>query len=213
MYPTTRTLADHLWPRTVGHPVLRDLGLVMVGVLGLTLCAQIRIPFWPVPLTLQTFGLLLLGTTYGARLSAWTVGAYLLAGGLGIPVFAGSSHGAGAFFGPSGGYLIGFFFAATLLGRLVERGWDRTPQRLVAALGIATAVPLLTGVLWLSFQVEAGGHRHWGLWKAMRVGVLPYLPGALLKLAMAASILLAGQQVARHLGLAGSTAEDERLLQ
>lgn len=212
MTPTTHTLADRLWPRTVGHPVLRDLGLVMVGVLGLTLCAQIQVFFWPVPMTLQTFGLLLLATAYGARLSAWTLGAYLTAGGLGVPVLAGNA-GAEALFGPSGGHLIGFFFAATLLGRLVERGWDRTPQRLVAALGIATAVPLITGALWLSFQVEAGSHHHWGPSKALWVGVMPYLPGALLELAMAASILLGGRQVARHVGLPGSTAEDERLLQ
>lgn len=210
---TSHALANHLWPRTVGHPVLRDLALVMLGVLGLTLCAQVRAPFWPVPLTLQTFGLLLIGAIYGARLSVWTVGTYLFLGGLGVPVFAGADQGAKAFFGPAGGYLIGFSFAAPLLGRLVERGWDRTPRRLMTALAAAAGVPLITSAIWLSFQVEADSHQHWGLWKAVRVGVLPYLPGALLELVMATAVLLAGQQVARHFGMPASTAEDERLLQ
>lgn len=211
--PATRTLADHIWPRTIGHPVLRDVGLVLVGVLGFTLCAQIQIPFWPVPMTLQTFGLMLLGTIYGARLSAWTLGTYLLLGALGVPVFAGSAEGTEAMIGPSGGFLVGFFFGATLLGWLVERGWDRTPARLVAALALGTAIPLVTGALWLSLQPEAVTRRSWGLVKAVRVGVLPYLPGALLKLIMAAALLLAGQQIARHLGLAAGTAEDPRLLE
>lgn len=211
MPTSTRTLADHLWPRTVGHPVLRDVGLVMVAVLGLTFCAQIRIPFWPVPMTLQTFGVLLIGTIYGMRLSGWTVSTYLFLGALGVPVFADSDAGAGALVGPSGGYLFGFLIAAMLLGRLIERGWDRTPQLLVAALTLATLVPLITGAVWLAFQVETDGVRHWGLAKAVRVGVLPYLPGALFKLTTAAAILLAGQQVARHLGLAATTEVDERL--
>lgn len=193
--------------------MLRDAGLVLVGVLAFTLCAQFRIPFWPVPMTLQTFGLMLLGTIYGARLSAWTLGTYLLLGALGVPVFASSNTGTEAMLGPSGGFLVGFFFGATLLGWLIERGWDRTPGRLVAALAVGTVIPLVTCALWLSFLPETDSLHPWGLTKAVRLGVLPYLPGALFQWIMAAALLLAGQQVAGHLGLAASTVEDPRLLQ
>lgn len=155
--------------------------LAALGVANLLLvaCSQVRIPlpFTPVPITGQTFGVLLLGALLGSRYGTAVVAAYVLEGIIGLPVFAGWKGGVAALFGPTGGYIIGFVFAAFVVGRLVELGWAKRFDLTLTALLIGNAVIYAFGLPWLAFFV--------GWDKTLQLGLLPFLPGDLLKLAAA----------------------------
>ncbi|MDZ7810226.1 MAG: biotin transporter BioY [Arhodomonas sp.] len=164
---------------TVGAWAQGSLGRAVVSVLAgtilLALSARVEIPFWPVPLNMQTFVVLALGLVYGPVLGAATVLAYLGEGLMGLPVFA---HGGGPAYlaGPTGGYLIGFVVAAWVAGQLAVRGWVRNPVTAIAAAFIANLVVYSFGVSWLAVVLG-------DLQKAIAVGVLPFLLGAALKIA------------------------------
>ena len=114
------TLAEALWPASSGD-VLRNGLLVVAGSLLLTLSAKINVPFYPVPMTMQTLAALVIGVAFGWRLGAATVTFYLVQGAFGLPVFAGTPEkgiGLAYLMGPTGGYLIGFAVAAALVGWL-----------------------------------------------------------------------------------------------
>ena len=147
----------------------------------LTISARVQIPFWPVPMTMQTFAVLVIGMAYGARLGAATVAVYLLEGAVGLPVFA-VGGGLAYFAGPTAGYLFGFLAAAFLVGSLAERGWDRSPRLTVLAMTLGTGVILVCGVVWLSVFLGNAG-------EAVKVGLLPFVPAALFKIALAAVVL------------------------
>jgi len=155
--------------------------LAALGVANLLLvaCSQVRIPlpFTPVPITGQTFGVLLLGALLGSRYGTAVVAAYVLEGVIGLPVFAGWKGGVAALFGPTGGYIIGFVFAAFVVGRLIEFGWAKRFDLTLTALLIGNAVIYAFGLPWLAFFV--------GWDKTLQLGLLPFLPGDLLKLAAA----------------------------
>lgn len=177
----TTTLADAIWSQSLGRNVL----LVIGGSLALTLSAKAQVPFWPVPMTMQTFVVLVIGMTFGWRLGAATVLFYLAQGALGLPVFANSPErgiGLAYMVGPTGGYLVGFALAAAVTGLLAERGWDRSMARAFAAL-LAGAVSIYAlGVLWLGVVV--------GFDKPLlSLGVLPFLPAEAFKIALAAAVL------------------------
>ena len=150
---------------------------VLAGLALLTISAHIKIPFYPVPLTMQTLIVLGIGMTYGARLGGITLLSYLVAGFIGLPVFAG---GAGMVYmmGPTGGYLAGFFAAAVVLGALAERGWTRNWATAAAAMLMGNAIIYLLGVGWLTSLI--------GWDKAVQFGLLPFLYGDALKLIIAA---------------------------
>ena len=150
---------------------------VLAGLSLLTISAHIKIPFYPVPLTMQTLMVLSIGMTYGARLGGITLLSYLAAGFIGLPVFAG---GAGMVYmmGPTGGYLAGFFAAAVVLGALAERGWTRNWATAAAAMLMGNAIIYLLGVGWLTSLI--------GWDKAVQFGLLPFLYGDALKLIIAA---------------------------
>ena len=105
------TLADALWSPAAGSPAIRAIALAVIGSILLTLSAKIQVPFWPVPMTMQTFVVLVLGVAYGWRLAGATVLLYLAQGALGLPVFA-AGGGPAYMDGPTGGYLVGFLLAA-----------------------------------------------------------------------------------------------------
>lgn len=128
-------LISTVWPQSQTQIALKAL-LVVLGVALLTLAAKVQVPFWPVPMTLQTLVVLLIGATYGARLAGVTVGSYLVIGAIGVPVFA-SGAGITYMLGPTGGYLIGFLVAAVFLGYLADRGMGRT---LLSALLLSPSV-------------------------------------------------------------------------
>lgn len=177
------TLAASFWPAERGNSLLRDAVLVVLGSALLTLAAKLQVPFWPVPLTMGTVAVLLIGAAYGCRLAAATVGLYLLEGALGLPVFA---RGAGLAYmaGPTGGYLVGYLLAAALLGLAADRGVLRGLPGMVLALFLADALIFALGFGWLATLI--GPARAWA------GGVLPFLPGDALKIALVAALLRAG---------------------
>lgn len=175
--PPAGALLDALLPRaTLSQNVL----LGVAGSLLVALCAQVSLPlpFSPVPVTGQTFAVLLVGATLGARRGAAALVLYLLEGAAGLPVFApGGLPGPARFLGPTAGYLLAFPLAVFVLGWLV----DCLPRRWwswLAAVLMAEAVILSSGVVWLGIVTQAG-------WvEALRLGLLPFLPGELLKVAL-----------------------------
>ncbi|MDE0280316.1 MAG: biotin transporter BioY [Gammaproteobacteria bacterium] len=182
---TYRTLLDVLWR---DRTLLRNVALIIAGSLLLTLSAKIKVPFYPVPMTMQTLAVMLIGFTFGWRMAGATVLFYLAQGAFGLPVFAGTPEkgiGLAYMMGPTGGYLLGFVLAAVLCGWLAERGWDRSPLRLVAAMILANGVIYLLGVAWLGSVV--GWDKPVLAW-----GMIPFLYGDLLKIVLGAGLLTAG---------------------
>ena len=133
------------------HRAVRYTLLTLAGSALITLCTQISLPLFPVPMTLQTFAVFLIGLTYGWRLGGITVALYLLEGALGLPVFSGGKGGMIVFMGPTAGYLVGFLLAATACGWFAERGFDRSYFKLLVAL-------LVGNVLRLCFRTFMVGH-------------------------------------------------------
>ncbi|HUF86979.1 MAG TPA: biotin transporter BioY [Thermohalobaculum sp.] len=183
-----KVLAEVILPREGQALLLKRLALVAIGIAALTIAAKLKVPFWPVPVTMQTFAVLTIGAAYGLRLGVVTVLAYLAIGALGFDVFTASSaqsSGIAYMMGPTGGYLVGFALAAGLLGWLARLGWDRSHLRMAAAMLIGNLVIYLPGLLWLGqlFAAEHGWATvlDWGLW--------PFLLGDALKLALAALIM------------------------
>lgn len=161
---------------------------LVVGAAAITaLAAQWRfhLPFTPVPITGQTFAVLLTGAALGWRLGAAGQALYLLAGLAGAPVFTDGGSGWEVLSGPTGGYIVGFVFAAALVGRAAERGHDRRFLGMVAAFLAGSAVIYLFGVVGL---MAATG---WPLTEAIARGMTPFLVGDLVK-AAAAGVLLPG---------------------
>lgn len=186
--PTT-TLAQTLWPATGGLRVLRTLLLIVAGSALLTLSAKTQVPFWPVPMTLQTGVALALGAALGWRLAGATVLAYLAQGALGLPVFAGGA-GLAYLAGPTGGYLVGFLVAAVATGWLAERGWDRTLVTSFAAMLLGDVLLFACGLGYLSTLI--------GVEQAIAAGLLPFLAGEALKIALATALLPAAWHLLRR---------------
>ena len=174
------TLSDVLVPR---RGLLRDAALVLGGSLLVALSAQIRVslPFTPVPITGQTFGVLLVGALLGARRGALSLVAYLVEGAAGLPVFAGGAAGVQYLVGPTSGYLVGFVAAALVTGWLAERRWDRRVWTAALAMAVGNLVIYGFGLPWLA--------RFVGPEQVLVAGMLPFLPGDALKLVLAALAL------------------------
>lgn len=159
---------------------------VLGGTAALALSAKVQVPLPPVPMTMQTLVVLLLGVAYGPRLGALTVAAYLLEGLAGLPVFAGAAAGPAYMAGPTGGYLLGFVPAAWAAGALAERGWARTLPRGFAAMLAGHALVFAPGVAWLAGFV--------GLERAVAAGLVPFLVGTVVKSALGAAVMAAGRR-------------------
>ena len=179
----TRTLA----PTRTSLP--RKAALTGLGIAALTLGAKIQVPFWPVPMTLQTLALMLVIGLGGARLALSAVAGYLALGLAGLPVFAGALAGPAYLAGPTAGFLLGFLLAALAGGVLVDRGAGSRPLGLFAALLLADALVFASGVLWLGLVFTSASGQHPGLAAAFASGAAPFLLGDLLKLALATALL------------------------
>lgn len=201
---TARTpLAQRLVPRTgaLARPLVRNGLLVLLGTMLMTLCARISLPlsFTPVPITLQTFAVLLIGALLGPRLGALTMVVYILEALAGLPVLANGLHawspsrlaGLPVIIGPTAGYLFSFVPAAALVGALAERGWDRQVRSAIPAMLLGNLVILLGGFAWLATAtlLLSGTLNLTALFLA---AVLPFLPGDALKLMLAALALPGG---------------------
>ena len=168
--------------------------LVLAGVAALTIAAKIRVPMWPVPITMQTFAVLVIGAAYGMRLGVATLAAYLALGAAGLAVFTGESAGLAYMMGPTGGYLIGFAVAAGVMGWLAARGWDRSVAGMAGALLIGNAVIYAFGLPWMAHLFAAEKGMAW----VVQWGMTNFLLGDALKLALAAVVLpLAWKAVGR----------------
>ncbi len=177
------TLIDRLWPAS-DRPWLRRVALAVLGSLLLTASAKVKVPFEPVPITMQTFAVLVIGMAYGWRLALATVLLYLGEGAVGVPVFTDTPQrgvGLAYMLGTTGGYLAGFALAATAVGWLAERGWDRNLLTALAAMVIGMVLMFAPGVSWLAVHI--------GWPNAIKFGLTPFLYGEALKLALAAAIL------------------------
>jgi biotin transport system substrate-specific component len=161
-------------------------GMVYAALFGALTAvgAYIMIPIPPVPITLQTFFLCLAGTLLGARLGALSQVVYLFLGIIGLPVFAGGKAGIGVLFGPTGGYLIGFVAAAFVIGKLAALKKRPGFAWLCLSLVAGAAVVYTLGVLQLVLVARLT------LIKALVVGVLPFLPGDIIKILLAAAVAL-----------------------
>ncbi len=162
---------------------------VVLGSLVLAASSYVEAPMWPVPITLQTYAVCVIGALFGARLGAITVALYLLEGAFGLPVFAGGGAGLPHFFGPTGGYLVGFLFAATLVGALVGRGW-RSFMALLGVILLAHIVVFAFGVLQL--QLFVGWSQAWS------AGVAPFIIGTVIKTVAAAATVRAAAPLLRQ---------------
>lgn len=165
---------------------VKQVLMVILGIVALSILAKVKIPMWPVPITMGTFAVLTIGATYGPRLGLATILGYMIIGALGFDVFAGSSaESAGLTYmmGGTGGYLVGYILATLALGFAARAGWDRSVVLMAVALLIANALIYLPGVAWLS--VLYGNGLAW----AVEVGVTPFLIGDALKLGLAALLV------------------------
>jgi len=155
--------------------------LAVAGSIALWVSAKVQIPFVPVPMTLQTLAVLIIGMAYGWKLGAATVGLYLAQGAMGLPVFAGTPEkgiGLAYMLGTTGGFLLGFLLAAAAVGYLAERGWDRNIFTTAGAMAIGNFLIYVPGLFWLASII--------GWDKSIEFGIKPFLLADLFKLVLAA---------------------------
>lgn len=161
---------------------LRDLFLIIAGSLFVAFFAQIEVPLRPVPITGQTFAVLLIGALLGSKRGAAAMMAYITQGAMGLPFFAGGASGLGILTGATAGYLLGFVVAAYAVGWLAERGLERSVRTSIIPFLAGTVIIYVFGVAWLSIVLGS-------LSKAIQFGLLPFLLGDFIKLIAAALAL------------------------
>jgi biotin transport system substrate-specific component len=176
------TLYDAIATRRTTMPLAWDTAVVVAASLLLALSAKVSVPFYPVPLTMQTFVVIGLGLALGRWRGLAAVLLYLAEGAAGLPVFAGTPEkgiGIAYIVGPTGGYLLGYVPAVLLAGFLAGRGWDRRPLSAMAAGLLAGAVIYIPGLLWLGAVI--------GFDKpVLQYGLYPFIVGDVVKAALAA---------------------------
>jgi biotin transport system substrate-specific component len=179
--PASLTLARVVVPE---RSIVADAALAVGFALFTALMAQlvIPLPFTPVPITGQTFAVLLTGALLGSRLGVASMALYVVLGTIGLPFFAGGAHGVHVVFGATGGYLLGFIVADFVVGRLAERRWDRSLQRSLPAMLAGEAVIYAFGLLGLGLAL------HWPA-NLLQLGLIPFLLGDAIKLVAAALVL------------------------
>ena len=193
-------LADALAPHRTR---VQDAGLVLAGVAVVALLAQVTIPLPLVPITGQTLGVILVGAALGARRGAVSLAAYLAIGLAGAPVFAEFSGGPAMVLSPSFGYALGFVPAAFVAGWFAERAWDRRPVLALVGFVAASAMPFLLGVPYLAMIMTAVLGAGTDLAGVLAAGLWPFLPGGLVKAALAAVLIPAAWKGVRALDRRG----------
>ena len=185
--------------KTLATNTLRTFLILLGGVLLVGLGARLEIPMVPVPMSMQTYAVVVLGALAGLRLGSTMIALYLAAGAAGAPVFAGGASGVEHLVGATAGYLVGFLVTAAVVGVLAERGWASRSflsSTLVMALGHAVVLGL--GTFWLGWKI--------GWWPAVEKGFLPFLLGGLVKSLLAAgTVFLVKQFTKRSYPAAGSS--------
>jgi biotin transport system substrate-specific component len=180
--PDATTLRLAVFPRA---GLLTDALLVLAGTAFVAIAAQVSIPlpFTPVPITGQTFAVVLVGASLGPLLGFASLMLYWLVGIAGAPVYADQTSGWETFVGPTGGYIVGFMFAALATGYLAQRRWDRRFPSSVAAMLTGNVIIYIPGLLWLAHYLDTG------LEETLELGLYPFVVGDLLKLYLAGALL------------------------
>src|SRR2546421_6588495 len=171
--------------------LVRQVGLVIGFSLLTALSAQVVIPIGPVPITGQTFAVLLTGALLGSRLGALAMIAYLIEGASGLPFFQQGHFGLIYLMGPTGGYLIAFPAAAFITGAFAEHGWDRRFLTAAAAMAIGSAVIILSGWAWFSVVMRTSPLL------TLYATVIKFIPGDIIKITLAAAVLPSGWKLLR----------------
>ncbi len=159
---------------------LLNIILALFGTLLLAISSKVQVPFWPVPMTMQTFVIFLIGMTYGVRLSFATVTLYLFEGAVGLPVFA-SGGGIAYLTGPTAGYLYGMLFASVVISHLANLGFSRTYFKALVSLVSGSIIIFLFGIIYLGSII--------GYQKAIAAGLLPFIPSELFKIALEVALI------------------------
>ena len=184
------TVSLRYFPRAANW--LRDLALIILGSLFVAALAQVEIPlpFTPVPITGQTFGVLLVGAALGSKRGAAALALYLAEGAIGLPFFAGGAHGLSILTGATAGYLVGFVVAAFVIGHLAEHGLERSARTSFIPFFVGTVIIYAFGVSWLAIVLG-------NFSKALALGLIPFLLVDTIKLLAAAIVLPAAWKLVK----------------
>jgi biotin transport system substrate-specific component len=180
------TLADRIFARGI----VMDIVLIAAGAAFTSIMAQVAIPLWPVPITGQTLAVLLVGSMLGALRGGISLALYAVLGIVGVPVFSDASSGFGVVMGPTGGYIIGFIFAAALTGWIAQRAWDHKILRAILSFTAGTIVTFVFGLVWLWYALGQLGAPN-DLQSVLDGGFYPFLIGGAAKAILAALIVWA----------------------
>ena len=173
-------LIDRILPTEGTTTYIKNILLILFGTLLLAVSAKVQVPFWPVPMTMQTFVVFLIGMTYSIRLSFLTLLAYLAEGALGLPVFA-SGGGLMYLTGPTAGYLYGMTIAALVISYLANLGYGSSYYKTALALIIGSIFIFSFGIIYLGSII--------GYDKAIQAGLLPFIPSEIFKIGLAVAII------------------------
>ena len=190
------TYADLLVPCEKKKALVVNVAVVIGASWLLALSAQISfyVPFTIVPVTAQTFAVLMIAAMLGSNRAVSAVLTYIAQAAMGLPFFAMSKAGAWVLVGPTGGYLVGFVLAAMIVGRLADKGWDRSVWKTAAAMTLGTLAIYTLGVFWLTVLTSS-------LQTALLAGLYPFIAAEALKVISAAAILPAGWKLLNKAGL------------
>ncbi len=188
--PPRRVLADVIArPSSRLRALTLDAGLVVSGAAVVALLAQVEVPLWPVPITGQTLGVIVVGAALGAWRGAAALLTYLIAGLAGLPVFAGFTGTVAAVAKPSFGYIIGFVVAAFVAGWFAQRAWDRRPALAFVGFAAASVVPFLFGIPYMALILNVVLGLDYSVGALLEAGLLPFILGGLMKAALAAAVI------------------------
>jgi biotin transport system substrate-specific component len=201
---TKAAAADLLRPSEKRLAGLYDAALIVGGslLIGLSAHAKVWLPFSPVPVTGQTFAVLMLAALLGSRLGCLAVLAYIAEGAAGLPFFA-VGAGPAALLGPTGGYLFGFIPAAYITGRLAEKGWDRRVGTTILAMILGNLAIYMFGLLWLCFLTGLST-------RVLTLGLYPFIIGDSIKIILAAILLPAGWKLLGYGKPAGKISRQQK---
>ena len=173
-------LINQIFPTSGISSYVKNILLIIFGSFLLAVSSKVQVPFWPVPMTMQTFVVFLIGMSYGWKLSFFTLFVYIIEGALGLPVFA-TGAGLAYLMGPTAGYIYGMLLAAIVIGFLSEKGFSNTYFMSLISLLIGSVIIFTLGVGYLGSII--------GYDKAINFGLLPFIPSELFKIALAVALI------------------------
>ena len=173
-------LINQIFPTSGISSIIKSVLLILFGSFLLAISSKVQVPFWPVPMTMQTFIVFLIGMSYGWKLSFLTLLAYIIEGALGLPVFA-TGSGLAYLMGPTAGYIYGMLLASIVIGFLSEKGFLNNYFMCLVSLLIGSFIIFTLGVGYLGSII--------GYDKAINFGLLPFIPSELFKIALAVALI------------------------